>query len=94
MNRVKLPLSPICVSHVHCTTCRDRAGGRSWRASLAAAYALPDAAPDFTCPHGYPWGYVRDPAPPQRPPMPIPEGFDPATERRGCCDPPDPSMRR
>jgi hypothetical protein len=45
-----------CRSGAHCGTCRDRDGGRAWRASLASLYVLPPAAPDFACPHGRAWG--------------------------------------
>ncbi len=38
-------------------------------------------------------GYVNI-YPNHRPPMPIPDDYDPATQRRGCCDPPDPGVRR
>lgn len=54
-----LPLLTICRSGNNCEPCRDRAGGRAWRQSLAVAFELPADAPDFACPHGKPWGYVR-----------------------------------
>jgi len=46
------------MSHAHCGACRAKDGGRQWRESLANAFELPPDAPDFTCPHGRPWGYI------------------------------------
>ena len=40
---------------------------------------------------------IKTPPPPGatlRKPEPIPDDYDPNTQKRGCCDPPDPSMRR
>jgi hypothetical protein len=31
--------------------------GRGWRSAKTRLYTLPPDAPDFACPHGYPWGY-------------------------------------
>ncbi len=44
-----------CTSGTHCSTCRDREGGRSFRIGLARAFVLPDDAPEFECPHGKKW---------------------------------------
>ena len=41
-----------CQSRMHCATCRDLEGGRSWRGQLMATYALPGGVVDFVCPHG------------------------------------------
>jgi hypothetical protein len=46
-----------CLSRVHCGVCRAGKSGRQFRESLAKAFTLPADAPDFDCPHGYPWGY-------------------------------------
>lgn len=54
--------SAACRSRRHCRTCRDRDGGRAWRAALAATFALPPGAPDFDCPHGIPWDGAAAPA--------------------------------
>jgi len=40
-----------CRSRVHCATCRNLEGGRSWRAGLATAFALPSGVVDFECPN-------------------------------------------
>jgi len=55
-----LPLSIICNSKTHCTTCRDLDNGRAWRESLSRHYAVPgentdDGGVDFPCPHGKQW---------------------------------------
>ena len=42
-------LKAICYGHVHCKTCRDLSGGRTWRESL-----LPNNA-DFKCPESLEW---------------------------------------
>ena len=55
--RVMFVYSEHCCSGAHCRTCRDRDGGRSFRASLGTVFELPAGAPDFDCPHGRPWGY-------------------------------------
>lgn len=48
--------SETCQSKVHCKTCRDREGGRAFRASLpGGGFALPLGVVDFDCPHGQPW---------------------------------------
>lgn len=47
---------PLCRTQSFCEKCRDRESGRDWRGSLAAAYVLPDGAPDFDCPYGVAWG--------------------------------------
>jgi hypothetical protein len=53
----RIALTVLCESGAHCRTCRDRDGGRKWRAGLAVAYAVPPDAPDFACPADLPWGY-------------------------------------
>lgn len=60
-------LSPVCQTHRHCPTCRDREGGRQWRESLAVSYALPADGPDFACPEGHPWGFEGFEFPRQQP---------------------------
>lgn len=56
-----------CAGGFHCEACRDREGGRTFRASLAKAFVLPDDAPDFACPLGHPWGFATPPAPERQP---------------------------
>lgn len=80
--------SSACQSRAHCGACRDREGGRTWREGLAAAFVLPADAPDFACPHGVAWGFVR-------PPLPIVELTDEEVEEErrrlaagGCCGEP------
>lgn len=59
--------SKACTSNRHCRTCRDRDGGRAFRAGLAAAFTLPPDAPDFACPVDKPWGYDEPPPVPVLP---------------------------
>jgi len=44
-----------CRSGVHCRTCRDREGGRPWRAMMARAFVV--SSLDWACPQGKAWGY-------------------------------------
>ena len=53
--------SVACSAGTHCGTCRDRNGGRAWRASLAAIFELPPGGVDFTCPHGKAWNAPAGP---------------------------------
>ena len=48
-----------CKSGVHCQTCRDKDGGRGFRIGLGNAFKMPDDAPDFVCPHGKEWGWLK-----------------------------------
>lgn len=50
-----------CTSRMHCPTCRDLTGGRSWRSSLQGGF---DDLPlvDFPCPAGLPWLETQAPA--------------------------------
>jgi hypothetical protein len=79
------PLEIICASRTHCGTCRDREGGRAWRASLAAHYVVPGGAADFACPHGVEWGTAAAPLSPDAdgaiPPQPIPRDRWPLSVR-------------
>lgn len=47
----------ICGHRIHCPACRDLEGGREWRRRVAVAFAVPQPAPDWPCPAGYPWGH-------------------------------------
>jgi hypothetical protein len=84
-----------CHTGAHCATCRDHDGGRDFRASACAkASDAPADAPDFACllPKTKPWGWTPGMTI-QRPPEPIPDDYDPETERRrmrqgGCCGKP------
>jgi hypothetical protein len=78
-------LTILCAAKTHCVTCRDRERGRTWRASLGAAFELPADAPDFACPLGLQWGYFN--------PVDVPDGYDAEVERLrlqqgGCCSGP------
>lgn len=43
-----------CHSRAHCHTCRDKEGGRQWRAALRKCFRVDEI--DFECPHDVPWG--------------------------------------
>jgi len=47
-----------CTSRVHCGTCRNKEGGRSWRKQILSVFKDTDAPEDFECPHGLSWGYT------------------------------------
>ncbi len=51
--------SSVCADLVHCKTCRDKEGGRSWRESLRNAFLIPET--DFECPRKNKWGYQNSP---------------------------------
>src|SRR4051812_11644960 len=55
--------SPICRGGTICSACRDKENGRALRSSLAAAYSLPEGAPDFACPEGKGWAADGSPQP-------------------------------
>jgi hypothetical protein len=42
-----------CTSRLHCSVCRDLAGGRATRTSIAAAFGIQQI--DWDCPAGMPW---------------------------------------
>ena len=44
-----------CKTNLHCNTCRDKEGGRAWRASLVGKFKDIDDV-DFKCPVNYKWG--------------------------------------
>ena len=43
-----------CLAKVHCVTCRDEEGGRSWRQSVAEHFGVPEGFVErhWACPHG------------------------------------------
>jgi len=43
----------VCISRMHCKTCREKASGVFWRRSLRKVYKLPGDIVDFECPYGY-----------------------------------------
>ena len=46
----------VCVSRNHCTTCRDKDGGRKWREQLLnGPYQVPNSEIDFICSFGVEW---------------------------------------
>jgi hypothetical protein len=45
--------SEVCVSRLHCDTCRARHAGCIWRGALRKAFRLPGV--DFDCPEGKAW---------------------------------------
>lgn len=49
-----LATSGVCAERLHCATCRDLEGGRSWRKGLGKIFEL--SGVDFECPHGVGWG--------------------------------------
>lgn len=53
----------------HCPICRDRDGGRVFRALFQQAIKVAWGQ-DFECPNGKPWGYVGDGEPSAIPAMP------------------------
>jgi hypothetical protein len=59
-------LTSHCQSRAHCSTCRDKEGGRAWRKSTGQVYTLPEAPAgavdpsDFECPYGLPWKEQSD----------------------------------
>jgi len=55
-------LTAHCKSRAHCQTCRDLAGGRKWRESLAENFELPNNQVDFTCPYDVPWNAITSPS--------------------------------
>jgi hypothetical protein len=59
--RVLVKNGPPCNATGSCYTCRNREAGRPWRISLGKVFELPPGAPDFSCPHGKPWGYQPPP---------------------------------
>jgi len=46
-----------CTSHAHCRTCRDKEGGRKWRASLGMTFEDIYEI-DFICPFSLVWGDI------------------------------------
>ena len=48
-----------CTSKVHCKSCRELVGGRSWRESLSKLFVLPDNNVDFVCPFNKPWNDTK-----------------------------------
>jgi len=72
----------LCRTRAHCRACRDRVGGRAWRAHLRHWYeGVPEGGDDFACPLGLAWG-----AGPEAPPRSAP-AREPALarERAACC---------
>lgn len=48
-----IPLSALCISRQHCTTCRSLNHGRAWRDGVLLHYQADGV--DFDCPEGMPW---------------------------------------
>ena len=55
---MKLPLSILCNSKTHCTTCRDY-DNKQWRERLVQHYDISDI--DFVCPIGKQWDEITEP---------------------------------
>lgn len=50
-------LQLLCHGRRHCQACRDRTGGRAFRASVIEIFDVPGGVVDFACPHGLPWDW-------------------------------------
>ena len=50
-----------CRSGTHCKTCRSKIGGRAFRSSIAAYFAVETT--DWDCPHGRRWDMDGQPEP-------------------------------
>ncbi len=62
--KLSLFIDAVCPTGEHCAFCRNKEGGRSFRANMAKRFIMPNGAPDFECPSGHAWGAAPEkPAP-------------------------------
>jgi hypothetical protein len=73
----------MCQRRTHCPICRQKANGRQWRRTVGRRYALPQGAPDFTCPFGVAWSET-DAASPTQADQRIPDEVPPVCH--SCLD--------